>query len=127
MGLLDNLTQCESCNKHIHPNKIKIYDKTIKPGIQSRQWKCIHCNHEHLVIVMDKFTRRMMKENKKDRGRIGGINRRAQNLREQNNFTSEQAQDALKQMEVIEERINKRTDELDKRSRKLIDEYKEKV
>ena len=124
---MDNLTQCESCRKYIQPNQINIYDKTIKPGIQSRQWKCIHCNHDHIVIVMDKTTRRLMKENKKDRERIGGINRNSQLLRRQQKFTSKQAQESLKRMEVIGERIDKRTKELDERSRKLIDEYKEKV
>lgn len=124
---MSQLNQCESCNKHIQSNLIDVRDKQIKPGIQKRSWKCIHCNHEHLIIVTDKISRRMMKENKKDRERIGGINRKSQLLRKQDKFTSLQAQEALKKMEEIEQRINDRTTKLDERSRMLIDEYKEKV
>lgn len=122
---MSQLTKCESCDKHIQSNQINVYDKTIKPGIQSRQWKCVHCGHKHLINIMDKTTRRLMKENKEDRKRIGGINRKSQLLRKQNKFTSIQAQEAFKKMEEFEERINKRTQELDERSRMLINEYKE--
>lgn len=74
---------------------------------------------------MDKVSRRMMEDNRKDRDKIGGINRNSQMLRSRNKFTSEQAQDALSRMEVIEDRINKRTKELDERSQSLIDEHQE--
>lgn len=106
---------------------MKVYDKEIKPGIQARLWTCHHCNDNHLIMVMDKKSRRMMKENREDRERIGGINRKSQQLKKQNKFTSEQAQDALKRMEEVEECINERTSKLDIYTKRLINEYKEEV
>lgn len=64
-----------------------------------------------------------MKENRKDRERISGINRRSQQLKKQGKFTSGQAKYALKQQEEIEQRINERTGRLDKLSKELMDDY----
>lgn len=122
---MTNTISCESCNQNVDPNKVKVYNKTIKPGIQARYWGCPKCKHRTPIIVMDKVSRRMMEDNRKDRDKIGGINRNSQMLRSRNKFTSEQAQDALSRMEVIEDRINKRTKELDERSQSLIDEHQE--
>lgn len=120
---MNYVIECDNCNKHIASNQLRIEDITIKPGLQKRVWKCVHCDYEHLIMITNKKTRRMMKENKEDRERIGKINRRSQLLRKQNNFTSGQAKKALSDMEKIEERIKERTKELDELSRELMDDY----
>lgn len=120
---MNNLIECDSCNKHINPNQIQITDINVKPGLQKRVWHCIHCKTENIIMFLNKRTRRMMKENREDRKRIGKINKRSQLLRKQNNFTSGQAKKALSDMEKIEERIKERTQEIDKLSRELMDDY----
>ena len=117
------MIECDKCNKHNHPNQLQIKNITIKPGIQKRIWLCAHCGYEHLIMITNKKTRRMMRDNKEDRKRIGKINKQSQLLHKQNNFTSGQAKKALEDMEKIEERIKKRTEEIDKLSRGLMDEY----
>lgn len=76
-------------------------------------------------MVMDKTSRRMMQENKKDREKIGNINKRAQTLKGQYQLTEEQAMKNLSQVEKIQARIDKRTKELDERSQRLANEYQE--
>lgn len=114
--------KCDTCG-----NQFDAKDKQIKQGIQKRVLICTHCKQEHLINIMDKKSRRLMIENKEDKKTLGNINRRSSNLKKQNRFTQGQAKQALNQSNVIKERINKRTEQLDKHSRKLIDEYKEKV
>ncbi|MCC2250508.1 hypothetical protein JUJ52_11100 [Virgibacillus sp. AGTR] len=118
-----NLTKCESCNSLIHSKQINIHDNTIKSGIQARYWDCPHCNHKHLILVMDKTSKRLMKDNKKDRERMASINKRAQALRMRNQLSDGQAKLFVEQVEKIETRIKKRTDQLDVRSKKLIKDY----
>ncbi len=120
-----NLIQCESCKGLISGAAVNIHDKQIKPGIQARVWDCNNCGHEHFIMVMDKTSRRMMQENKKDREKIGNINKRAQILKGQNQLTEEQAVKDLSQVEMIQARIDKRTKELDERSQRLANEYQE--
>lgn len=120
---MDRVIECDKCNKHNHPNQLQIKDIIIKPGIQKRIWLCVRCDYEHLIMITNKKTRRLMRENKEDRKRIGKINKRSQLLHKQNNFTSEQAKKALEDMEKIEERIKERTQEIDKQSKELMDEY----
>lgn len=120
---MTKMVKCDSCNKLMKPNQISIQDITVKPGIQKRLWHCVHCEQEHLIMITNKKTRRLMKENKEDRERIGKINKRSQLLKKQNNFTSGQAKKALLDVEKIEKRIEERTEEIDKLSRELIDEY----
>lgn len=118
-----HVIECDKCNKHNYPNQLQIKNITIKPGIQKRLWNCVHCNQEHLIMITNKKTRRLMKENKRDRERIGKINKRSQLLHKQNNFTPGQAKKALLDVEKIEERIKERTEEINKLSRELMDEY----
>lgn len=120
-----NFIQCESCNKKMPGSAVNIHDKQIKPGIQARVWDCNRCKHEHFIMVMDKTSRRMMQENKKDRQKIGNINKRAQILKGQNQLTGEQATKNLSQVEKIQARIDKRTKELDEHSQRLANEYQE--
>nr|QRZ18296.1 hypothetical protein JUJ52_00590 [Virgibacillus sp. AGTR] len=72
---------------------------------------------------MDKTSKRLMKDNKKDRERMASINKRAQALRMRNQLSDGQAKLFVEQVEKIETRIKKRTDQLDVRSKKLIKDY----
>lgn len=120
---INKLIECDSCNKHIASSQVQLKDTTFKPGKQKRTWQCPYCNAEHLVIVTDKRSRRMMKENKEDRERIAGIHRKAKLLTDAGKLSKEQADKNLQHIKSIGKRIDERTKELDERSRKLMDEY----
>ncbi|WP_330948884.1 hypothetical protein [Virgibacillus sp. MG-45] len=61
----------------------------------------------------------MMEENRKDRIKIGNLNKRYMALSK----AGQQADHLLKQTDKLWERINKRTSDLDERSQKLKLEY----
>lgn len=88
---MNNLIECDLCNKHIASGQVQLKDTSFKPGKQKRTWQCPCCNTEHLVIVIDKRSRHMMKENKEDRERIAGIHRKAKLLTDAGKLSKEQA------------------------------------
>lgn len=122
---MNNLIQCDKCKNIINPKNIKVYDTNIKPGIQARIWNCTHCNAKHLVTVMDKTARRMMKANKEDREKIGRINKVAIHQRSTEKLNVTQAQQNVKRIEQLEKSIADRTKKLDDRMQGLIKEYKD--
>ena len=121
--IMFNIVHCDNCEGVIFPKQVEIKDEPLKPGIQIRYWKCPICNHRHLIMVLDKKSRRMIEENKKDRIKIDNINKRAAVLKESNRFTDKQAQSFLSQVEKLNERIDKRTVELDNHSKNLLRKY----
>lgn len=120
---MTNLIQCDKCKNVISSDRIKVYDKTIKPGTEARLWKCPHCKHKHLVTVIDKAVRRIMETIKKDRRKIGNINKKARS----GVMNLEQMKYNLNRVDKLNEEIDKRTKKLDKRMKGLINEYKEEV
>lgn len=120
---MDNLIQCDRCKNIINPKNIKIYDTNIGSGIQARLWNCTHCNEKHLITVMDKTARRMMKDNKEDREKIGMINKVAIHQRSVEKLNLTQAQYNIKRVEQLEKSIADRTKKLDDRMQGLVDKY----
>lgn len=120
-----NITQCDKCEGLIFPKQMQVQDKEIKPGKQMRYWSCPVCNHHHVIVVMDKTSRRLMQQNRKDNEKITGIHKQSSQLRKANQLTENKIQSLTKQIETIEQRIDKRTIELKERSEKLLHEYQE--
>lgn len=119
------ITQCDNCNGLIFPKQLQVDDKEIKPGMQMRYWSCPVCNHHHVIMIMDKVSRRMMQDNKKDKEKIAGIHKRSSQLRIANQLTESKIKSQEKQIESIKRRIDKRTADLDQRSQRLLREYQE--
>ena len=105
------------------PNQIRISDHQVKPGIQRKDWNCIHCDHENLIMFINKTIKRMMKENKEDRERIGGIHKKAKLLMDAGKLKKDQATNNIKEVEKINKRIDKRIKAIDEKARKLMDDY----
>ncbi|WP_040981061.1 hypothetical protein [Oceanobacillus jeddahense] len=120
-----NITQCDECNGLIFPKQMQVQDKEIKPGKQMRYWNCPVCNHQHVIMIMDKTSRRLMQQNKKDNEKISGIHKQSTQLRKANQLTESKTQSFLNQIDTIQQRIDKRKKDIDQRSKKLLHEYQE--
>lgn len=120
---MNNLIECDSCNKYIAGNQVQLKDTTVKSGIQKRTWQCPYCKKENLIIIMNKTIKRMMKENKEDRERIGDIHKKAKLLMDAGKLKKDQATKNIKEVEQINKRIDKRTKGIDEKARKLMDDY----
>lgn len=121
--MIDKAIECIKCDFKNSSKHIKIKDIDIKNGVKKRVWVCFECGYQHLILIHNKATRRLMLENKKDRQRISKINKMSRNLYKQGKLIDEQARKALKEVRKIEERINSRTNEIDRMSKKLMDDY----
>lgn len=116
---------CDSCDEKIASNQIEVKDIEYKDGRQKRSWYCLHCNHEHLIIIMSKQTRRLMKENKKDSIKISNMNKQSDILDDDGKLDEVKLNEHMKQVDKVTERISKREDRIDELSKGLIEEYKE--
>lgn len=119
------ITRCDKCNGLIFPKQMQVQDKEIKPGKQLRYWSCPLCNHRHVIMIMDKTSRRLMQQNKRDSEKIAGINKQSSQLRKANQLTESKVQSFSNQIESIQQRIKQRKKELDERSKRLFHEYQE--
>lgn len=104
---------------------MQVEDKEIKPGKQMRYWSCPVCNHQHVIMIMDKTSRRLMQQNKRDSEKIAGIHKRMNQLRNANQLTESRKQSLIKQCDSIQEDIDNRKEDIDQRSKRLHHEYQE--
>ncbi|MCT1577548.1 hypothetical protein M3E13_11530 [Oceanobacillus kimchii] len=121
------ITRCDKCDGLLFPKQLKVQDDLYKPGIEIRNWRCPLCNHRHVIMVLDKKSKRMMLENKKDNERIAGVNKRSSALKESNQLTQEKALMFVDKVEKIKKRIDQRTKLIDEHSKKLIAKYETSI
>src|SRR5699024_10100345 len=121
--MLNKSVECDSCQKEMNVDDIKVHEESFGVDLSKRYWNCIHCDYEYLITINDTETRAIEEVINNDNREIQSIAKSAQWLANRRRLSQKQMNRNLKRARSLKNKIEQNKVKLDKLQRKLINEY----